>query len=87
MQVQLAFHHFNVFATWLTEVLWYLDVENKTGFFISTKATKSPLSIMHVAVRDDNVQAVKFCIEYLKIDKNPERPAMGLGGGKGTGKW
>ena len=71
MQVQLAFHHFNVFATWLTEVLWYLDVENKTGFFICTKETKSPLSIMHVAVRDKNVQAVKFCIEYLNIDKNP----------------
>ena len=71
MQVHLAFHHFNVFATWLTEVLWYLDVENKTGFFIRTKETKSPLSIMHVAVRDDNVQAVKFCMEYLKMDKNP----------------
>ena len=71
MQVHLAFHHFNVFATELTEVLWYLDVENKTGFFISSKETKSPLSIMHVAVRDENVQAVKFCIEYLKMDKNP----------------
>jgi ankyrin repeat protein len=71
MQVHLAFHHFNVFATWLTEVLWYLDVENKTGFFINTKETKSPLSIMHVAVRDENVQAVKFFIEYLKMDKNP----------------
>ena len=66
----MAFHNFNVFSTELTEVLWYLDIENKTGFFISSKA-KTPLSIMHVAVRDENVQAVKFCIEYLKMDKNP----------------
>ena len=64
----MAFHNFNVFSTELTEVLWYLDIENKTGFFISSKA-KTPLSIMHVAVRDENVQAVKFCIEYLKMDK------------------
>ena len=69
-QVLDAFNEFNQFTAQLTENIWYLDTENKIGLF-SSPDELYPLSPMHLAAKNGNVDAIEFFIQNLTIDQNP----------------
>ena len=72
LQVNEAFHEFNIFSTLFSESLWYLDPYNETEFFIKHKDYAMFLSPIHMAVIDNqDLFVVKFFLDHLAINKLP----------------
>ena len=73
------FSNFNKFSICLTEKLWFLDSENKSGFFPDDWSTNTG---MHRSAKEGNLEDVRMYLENLRHDKNPSAKVEGIGKGK-----
>ena len=68
------FMDFNELNVKLTEHLWHLDTENKTGFFSSENSYGTG---MHLSAMEGNLDDIEFYLSHLKIEKNPRTKVRG----------
>ena len=65
---------FNEFNIKLTEHLWHLDTENKTGFFLFEDSYETG---MHLSAMEGNLDDIEFYLNHLNYEKNPRTKIKG----------